>query len=115
MKAVLLTKYGVSNDSFEIKEIKSPTLKEGHVIISVEVFGLNYADVMARKGLYKAAPPLPAVLGYEVVGLVKEVYSKADNILLGKRVVSMTRFGGYAQEVCVPVESLVVLPESILY
>ena len=51
---------------------------------------------MARKGLYRAAPNLPAIL-YEVVGIVDRVNSNYNEYLIGKRVLAMTRFGGYAE------------------
>ena len=35
--------------------------------------GVNFADTMARMGVYPDAPPLPAVVGYEVAGEVAEV------------------------------------------
>ena len=70
---------------------------EHQVLIEVEAFGLNFADVLARKGLYPEVPERPCIIGYEVVGKVVELGSKADKSLLSKRVVAMTRFGGYAQ------------------
>ncbi|MGV6860958.1 MAG: zinc-binding dehydrogenase [Putridiphycobacter sp.] len=98
MKAVYLVKQGESKQAFEIKEVEKPKLVElDDVLIKVEAFGLNYADVMARNGLYREAPPLPCVLGYEVVGVVESVGQNADQNLVGKRVVGFTRFGGYAQ------------------
>ena len=113
MKAVFLTSYGSASTSFNIRETIAPKLTKGNVIVSVELFGLNYADVMARKGLYKAAPDLPAILGYEVVGVVKEACSSIKDDIVGKRIVCMTRFGGYAQEVSVPFESVVEIPKNV--
>jgi NADPH2:quinone reductase len=69
------------------------------VVIEVEAFGLNYADVMARRGMYREAPPFPCVVGYEVVGTVTEIGAKVDPSLKGKRVVAFCRFGGYARHV----------------
>lgn len=99
MQAVVLVKYGNPERAFELRELNKPEPKEGEVRIKVAAFGLNYADVMARKGMYKDAPPLPAVIGYDVVGIVDKLGPGADEELLGKRVVSLTRFGGYAEYV----------------
>lgn len=107
MKAIYLTRYGNSHNSFETRETQKPACKTGEVLIEVECFGLNYAEVMARQGLYRAAPPLPCVLGYEVVGKVIEVFDEADKVLIGKRVVAFTRFGGYAQLVKTPSNAVV--------
>lgn len=97
MKAVILNSYGKAADVLKTGEWPDPTPKSGEVLIRVEGFGLNYADIMARKGLYGAAPKPPCILGYEVVGEVVETVSERDAHLLGKRVIAFTRFGGYAE------------------
>jgi len=97
MKAAVLTKYGNAVSAFTIKEINEPLVKSDQVKIKVEAFGLNFADVMARKGMYADAPALPAVLGYEVVGIVVEQGKDVPVNYIGKRVVGFTRFGGYAE------------------
>lgn len=97
MKAAVLVKQGDANEAFEIRKLEKPVLDSDDVLIKVEAFGLNFADVMARQGLYKEAPALPSVLGYDVVGVIEEVGDQSNEFLLGKRVVSMTRFGGYAE------------------
>jgi NADPH:quinone reductase-like Zn-dependent oxidoreductase len=97
MKAVHLIRKGKANRAFEIREIEKPSFSSDEVLIKVVCFGLNYADVMARNGLYREAPPTPSILGYEVVGTVEAVGVEADQNLKGKRVVAFTRFGGYAE------------------
>lgn len=98
MKAVFLVQKGDAKQAFEIRETEQPkVVQSDDVLIEVEAFGLNYADVMARNGLYREAPPMPSVIGYEVVGIVKSIGDKVDKSILGKRVVGFTRFGGYAQ------------------
>lgn len=98
MKAIFLKQKGAAETAFEIKETSIPELRdEDDILIKVEAFGLNYADVMARHGQYKEAPPLPAIIGYEVVGTVSAVNTKENEKLIGKRVVGFTRFGGYAE------------------
>ena len=70
MKAVTLIKNGAAETAFEIRETAKPVPASGQVLIKAEGFGLNFADVMARKGMYRDAPPLPSVLGYDVCGTV---------------------------------------------
>ena len=105
MKAAVLVKKGSAKEALKIQEIPDvhPTAEE--VRIRVECFGLNYADVMARLGLYDAAPKLPAVVGYEVVGIIDEVGSEVSKDLVGKRVVAFTRFGGYAEFAVTPADA----------
>ncbi|MGV3629619.1 MAG: quinone oxidoreductase family protein [Bacteroidota bacterium] len=104
-EALFLTKYGDSSTAFTLRETEIPKPLPGEVLVEVEAFGLNYADVMARKKLYREAPPLPCVLGYEVVGKVISTGSHESH-LTGKRVVAFTRFGGYARHVCTSVDAI---------
>lgn len=95
-KAFFLTKTGDPNKAFTLQNIQIPTLQEDELLIEVEAFGLNYADVMARNGLYKEAPPMPCIIGYEVVGKVIAFKKTENEKWLNKRVVAFTRFGGYS-------------------
>ncbi len=114
MKAIQLVKYGDASTSFQIANISEPKLINSHdILIKVDASGINFADVMARRGLYRAAPPLPAVLGYEVVGVVIEVKDPSNNHFLGKRVLAMTRFGGYAEFAVSTTMGVKVIPNEI--
>ncbi|MFN5148932.1 MAG: zinc-binding alcohol dehydrogenase family protein [Flavobacteriia bacterium] len=98
-EAIFLIKKGSADKAFERRPNTLRQITDGEVIIEVEAFGLNYADVMARRGLYREAPPFPCVVGYEVVGTIIETGSKVDDGLKGKRVVAFCRFGGYARHI----------------
>jgi NADPH2:quinone reductase len=114
MKAIQLIKYGSSKDSFKINEIPIPNLiNKEDVLVKVHAFGINFADIMARKGLYRASPALPAVLGYEVVGIVEKTKDPKNNHLIGKRVLALTRFGGYAQYTVTTALGLIEIPKSV--
>lgn len=97
--AFVLKRFGEAKQAFVKQEIKLKNPAAGEVLIEAEAFGLNYADVMASKGLYKEAPATPCVIGYEVVGTVIQLGKGADPALLGKRVLAFTRFGGYSRHV----------------
>jgi NADPH2:quinone reductase len=79
-----------------------PKPNSGEIQIRVEGFGLNFADVLARRGLYPDAPPMPSVLGYDVVGVVTETASDVTQFKPGDRVTAMTHFGGYAEYAVAP-------------
>ena len=97
MKAVFLKKFGAPEEAFEIKETEIPKCDPHQVLIKVEAFGLNFADVLARNGLYPETPDRPCVIGYEVIGTVEAQGSSVEDQWVGKRVVALTRFGGYAE------------------
>ncbi|MCR9170988.1 MAG: zinc-binding dehydrogenase [bacterium] len=94
-----LVKKGDANQAFELRSLELPAVKANEVVVEVEAFGLNYADVMARNGLYRGAPPMPCVLGYEAVGTIVEVGSDVQSDLLGRRVMAFCRFGAYSRHV----------------
>jgi NADPH2:quinone reductase len=97
MKAVFLIAHGSADKAFEIREILTPVPGEREVRIRVQAFGLNFADVMARKGLYRDCPPLPCVIGYDAVGTIDAIGANVTQIKEGDRVTCFTRFKGYAE------------------
>jgi len=113
MKAIFLVRNGESKTAFEIREIPTPKPGKGEVVVKVEAFGLNYADVMARRGLYKAAPPIPSVLGYDVAGTVHEIGERVEGIKTGDKVAAMTRFGGYAEYAVTQAGAIIPISDSM--
>ena len=107
-----LTVNGSADKAFELRSFELDSLTSGQVTIETEAFGLNFADVVARRGLYRDAPPMPCVLGYEVVGRVIDVADGGDNSLVGKRVLAFCRFGGYAKNVITTEDACVVVEQE---
>jgi NADPH:quinone reductase-like Zn-dependent oxidoreductase len=97
----------------EVREAPDPVVGPGAMRIRVEAAGVNFADVLARIGLYPDAPEPPCVLGYEVAGVVDAVGPGAPELQAGDRVLAITRFGGYSSVVVVPAEQAVRLPPSL--
>lgn len=113
MKAVTLIKSGGAAKAFEIREIARPSPASDEVLIKVSAFGLNFADVMARNGMYKEAPPLPCVLGYDVAGIVEATGSLVTNVKPGQRVTALTRFGGYAEYAVTKSSAVTAIPHTV--
>jgi NADPH:quinone reductase-like Zn-dependent oxidoreductase len=101
MRQVAITRTGPP-EVLKVVEAPDPVPRDGEVRIAVRAAGVNFADVMARLGLYPDAPPLPAVVGYEVAGVVDAVGSPDVPFRPGDRVFAFTRFGGYSTSVVVP-------------
>lgn len=110
-EAFFLTAYGNADRAFSLKEMEIQAPAAGQLMIEAEAFGLNYADVMARRKRYREAPPIPCVLGYEVVGKVMQTGENNQTNLLGKRVVAFCRFGGYARHVLVQETAVAVIDD----
>jgi NADPH:quinone reductase-like Zn-dependent oxidoreductase len=98
MRQVWIPKIG-EPEVLELREAPDPEPGPGEVRIRVEASGINFADILARMGLYPDAPKLPAVVGYEVAGVVDAAGDDVEGLRGGDRVVAMTHFGGYSDVV----------------
>ena len=114
MKQVWITKYGAP-ETLEIRSADPAAPGEGEVTVSVKAAGINFADIMARKGLYPDAPKLPFVVGYEIAGVVERAGPGVAPSFVGKDVVALTRFGGYADTINLPAESLFEKPGNLSF
>jgi len=114
MRAVWIPKHGKA-EVFEVRENEDPSPRPGEVRIRVRASGINFAEVMARQGLYPDAPPPPMVVGYEVSGIIDAVGDGVTTRSDGQRVFAMTRFGGYADTVCVDAAQTYVMPEQMTF
>jgi len=110
VREVLITKHG-GPGVLAVRERSSAPLSAGEIRLAVAACGVNFADVMARIGLYPDAPKPPCVIGYEVAGTVTEVGAGVEGFEPGQRVFASTKFGGYASEVVVPATQAVALPD----
>jgi NADPH:quinone reductase-like Zn-dependent oxidoreductase len=114
MRAVVITRHGAP-EVLRVEEHDDPPVRAGEVRIGVRAAGINFADLMARSGVYPDAPPPPCVVGYEVAGEVESVGEGVDSLALGDRVIAGTRFGGYAELVSVPVDQVLPLPAALTF
>jgi NADPH:quinone reductase-like Zn-dependent oxidoreductase len=97
----------------EVREAPDPEPGEGEVRIKVDAAGVNFADALARMGLYPDAPKLPAVVGYEVAGVIDRVGKGVDASRVGEAVVAATRFGGYSSAVVVRTDNALKRPAGL--
>src|SRR3954453_8266420 len=111
MRAVVLTGHG-GPEVLQVQERPDPLVGPGEVRIAVKAAGINFADTMARVGLYPDAPKPPCVLGYEVAGEIESVGDGVDSLKPGDRVMAGTRFGGQAELVTVPAEQALPFPDD---
>ena len=112
MRQAVIPRHGAA-DVFEMRESADPVPGEGQVRIRVRAAGINFADILARIGLYPDAPPPPVVVGYEVAGVVDAVGHGVTSPHEGDRVVALTRFGGYADSVVVPASQAYRFPDRL--
>jgi NADPH:quinone reductase-like Zn-dependent oxidoreductase len=115
VRAVVITSHGAP-EVLQVEQRPDPAPPgPGQVAIAVRAAGVNFADVMARIGLYADAPPLPSIVGYEVAGEVTAVGPGVEAPAVGDRVYAGTRFGGYAEQVVVDAGAVSPLPDRLSF
>lgn len=114
MRSVVITKNG-SPDVLKVQERPDPAVGPGEVRIAVKAAGINFADLMARSGIYPDAPKVPSVVGYEVAGEVETVGDGVEGFSVGDRVAAGTRFGGYSELATVDPGAMVRLPARLSF
>jgi NADPH:quinone reductase-like Zn-dependent oxidoreductase len=115
MRAVVITRHG---DPSVLQVQDRPDLgppAAGRIQVEVRAAGVNFADHLARVGLYPGAPKVPSVVGYEVSGTISAVGAGVDPARVGERVIAGTRFGGYAEIVDVAASDVIALPDSLTF
>ncbi len=115
MRAVVITKRGDPSVLQVQQRPEPPPPGPGQLRVAVRAAGVNFADHLARVGLYPDAPKLPAVVGYEIAGIVEAVGEGVDANRIGERVLAGTRFGGYAEIVNVAAHDSVALPDALSF
>lgn len=113
MKVIQLIKNSDPESSFKLVEFPKPAPADDEILVKLTCFGLNFADVMIRRGLYDGAPDLPSVIGFDAVGMVEETGAGVNRFKPGDRVLCLTRFGSYAEYVCAKEIASILIPDNI--
>ena len=114
MRAIVTTANGDVR-VMKVQERPDPKPKPGEVLVRVKAAGLNFADILARQGLYPDGPPKPCVMGYEVAGLVEAVGDGVNPAHVGQAVIAMMRFKGQAELVTVPETQVFEKPANLSF
>lgn len=112
MRAAVITRFGPP-EVLEFRDVPTPVLMPGGVRVRVASIGLNFADIMARLGVYPSIPAPPFVPGIEFSGTVIETAAGVRSLRRGDRVMGFSRQGAYAEEVCVPATFVRRVPDDM--
>ena len=111
MRAVLLTRHG-SPDVLRIVDVPTPQPRANEVRVKIRFVGINFAEVLSRRGLYGWAPPLPYILGMEAFGTVDAIGEAVTTHRTGDEVIVGTKFGTCAEWICIPADRALVAPRG---
>lgn len=114
MRQLVNTKTG-SYDVLNVQEVPDLVPKDDELLIQVKAAGLNFADILARKGQYPDGPKTPCVMGYEVSGIVSDVGDSVNKDWIGKEVIALCRFKGQAEQVVVKESQVYEKPAKLSF
>ena len=114
MRAIVTTRNG-DVSVLKVEQRPDPEPGAGQLLIRVKAAGLNFADILARQGLYPDGPPKPCVMGYEVAGTIEAAGGGVDQNIIGEPVIAMTRFGGQAELVAVSASQVFEKPPQLTF
>lgn len=112
MKAVLCKAFGPA-ETLVLEEIASPEAKKTEVLLQVHAAGVNFPDTLIIEGKYQFKPPFPFSPGGEAAGVVTAVGEKVSHLKVGDRVMALTGWGSFAEEVAVPGYNVMPIPPSM--
>lgn len=112
MKAVLCKTLGPARD-LVLENATSPVPKKNEILLDVHAAGVNFPDTLIIEGKYQFQPPLPFSPGGEAAGVISAVGEKAGSFKVGDRVMALTGWGAFAEQVAVPFYNVMPIPEHM--
>lgn len=112
MKAVLCKSFGPA-ENLVLEEVASPEPKKNEILLDVHAAGVNFPDTLIIEGKYQFKPPFPFSPGGEAAGVVAAVGEKITHVQPGDRVMALTGWGSFAEQVVVPAYNVMQIPKGM--
>lgn len=112
MRAVLCKQFGPP-ENLVLENVPAPIAGKGQVLVEVHACSINFPDVLIIQDKYQFKPKLPFSPGAEVGGVIKALGEGVTGYRVGERVIAGTSWGGLAEEVAAPVDSLTRVPDGM--
>ncbi len=112
MKAVLCKAFGPA-ENLVVEDLDSPQIKKGEVLLDVHAAGVNFPDTLIIEGKYQFKPPFPFSPGGEAAGVVAAVGEKISHLKVGDRVMALTGWGSFAEQVAVSGQNVLPIPTEM--
>ena len=112
MKAMLCKSFGPA-EALVLEETASPEPKKNEILLDVHAAGVNFPDTLIIEGKYQFKPPFPFSPGGEAAGVVAAVGEKVTHLKPGDRVMGLTGWGSFAEQVAVPGYNVMQIPKGM--
>ncbi len=112
MKALLCKAFGPAS-TLVLEYIPAPDIKKNEILLDVHAAGVNFPDTLIIEGKYQFKPPFPFSPGGEAAGVISAVGEKVTHLKTGDRVMALTGWGSFAEQVAVPNYNVLPIPESM--
>lgn len=112
MKAVLCKAFGPA-ETLVLEDVASPEVKKTEIVLDVHAAGVNFPDTLIIEGKYQFKPPFPFSPGGEAAGVVAAVGEKVTHVKVGDRVMALTGWGSFAEQVAVPGYNVMPIPAGM--
>jgi len=112
MKAVLCKAFGPA-ENLVLEEVASPEAKKNEILLNVHAAGVNFPDTLIIEGNYQFKPPFPFSPGGEAAGIVAAVGEKVSHLKVGDRVMALTGWGSFAEQIAVPGYNVLPIPPAM--
>ena len=112
MKGIVMTRTGGA-EVLDLVDRPDPVPAAGEVLVEVAAAGVNFMDIGVRRGMAWQEMPDPKILGVEGAGRVLVLGAGVEQFHVGQRVAWVYAPGSYAEQVAVPADALVPIPDAI--
>ena len=112
MKAVLCKAFGPA-ETLVLEEVANLEPKKTEVVLDVHAAGVNFPDSLIIEGKYQFKPPFPFSPGGEAAGVISAVGEKVSQFKVGDRVMALTGWGSFAEQVAVPAYNVLPMPAGM--
>lgn len=112
MRAILCKELGPA-DKLVIEDVPSPQVSGDGVKVKVKAAGLNFPDTLIIEGKYQIKPELPFSPGGEMAGEIIEVGPDVKNLKPGMRVMGLTGYGSFAEEMVISESRVIPVPDGM--
>jgi NADPH2:quinone reductase len=113
MRSIFLERHGSPGQAFSILEQPTPSPKPDQVLVRVAAIGINFAEVLMRRGIYPVKESLPYVPGFEASGTIESIGANVKEFKAGQRVLVMLPLGTYREYICADAANVMPIPEKM--